>query len=106
MKNNNLLNENKLQNSNAYPEKAIRSDDKKAIAMAWALPARDYALFNAKTGVQETPFVNGEKGYVEFKNLNPNKKYEVRGGVVSKGDKPKIVSIWTLPLYNDEHKNT
>ena len=106
MKNNNSLKENKLQISNAYPEKAIRSDDKKAIAIAWALPARDYALFDAKTGKQETHFVKGEKGYVEFKNLDPNKKYEVRGGEVSTGDKPQIVHIWTLPLYNDEHKNT
>ena len=106
MKNNNSLNENKLQNSNVYPEKAIRSDDKKAIAIAWTLPARDYALFDAKTGVEETPFVNGEKGYVEFKNLDTKKKYEVRAGEISLGDKPRIRQIWSLPLYNDEHKNT
>lgn len=106
MKNNNLLNENKLQISSANPEKAVRSDDKKQIAIMWTLKQRDYALFNAETGKQETPFVTGEKGYIEFKNLNPNKEYEVRAGEVSLGDKPKIAYIWSLPLYNDEHKNT
>ena len=126
MKNNNLLNENKLQISSANPEKAVRSDDKKQIAIMWTLPIREYAVFNTKTGEQVTPFVNGEngivefsnlnpnikyevktgeKGYVEFKNLNPNEKYEVRVGEVSLGDKPRIRQIWSLPLYNDEHKN-
>ncbi len=106
MKNNNSLNENKLQISNAHPEKAIRSDNKKAIAIVWTVPARDYALFDAKTGEQSTPFVNGEKGYIEFKNLDPDKKYEVRAGEVSQGEKPQIKRIWSLPLYNDEQKNT
>ncbi len=93
MKNNNLLN-----------EKAIQSNDKKTIAIMWTLPIREYAVFNTKTGEQVTPFVNGENGIVEFSNLNPNIKYEVKTREVPSEEKPKIRIMWTIPLIDDKNE--
>ncbi len=89
------------KSSNEMPEQVIIFPDTRIIKINNACPERAYALFDAKTGVQTTAFVKGIDGQIEFKNLDPNRHFDV-GVVQNMGDeKPEFAIIWTLPMRDD-----
>ncbi len=93
------MSENKFLNEN--PEQVVVIPNPRVIRINHARPARAYGLFDSETGTQVSEFKNGADGQVEFKNLDPNRHYDV-GAIENPGDaKPQFAIDWTPEMIDD-----
>ena len=102
--NNNSSNGNTFDTSFVKPEDVILSDDRKQITIINTDKSRDYCLYKSETTEQVTPWVNGRRGQVVFKDLDPDIRYSIRVKKADKNSKSEIVIIHSLPLYDDDKK--
>lgn len=102
--NNNQSNGNTFDTSFVKPEDVILSDDRTQIAILNTNKLHDYCLYNSATTERVTPWVNGKKGQVVFKDLDPNRRYAIRVKKADKDSKSEFVIIHTLPLDDDDKK--
>ena len=93
------MNENKLLND--YPEQVVLTPNPRKIEINSACPARAYGLFDSETGTQVSEFKKGTDGKVEFKDLEPNRHYDV-GAIEGMGnDKPQFAINWTRTMKDN-----
>ncbi len=93
------MSENKFLNEN--PEQVIITPTPRIIRINNAQAFRAYGLFDSETGTQVSEFKNGADGQVEFKDLDPNRHYDV-GTIENPGDeKPQFSMIWNNSMKDD-----
>ena len=86
---------------NEQQEQVIITPTPRIIKINRACQERAYGLFDSRTGTQVSDFIKGTNSQVEFKDLDPNRHYDV-GVIENTGDeKPYFAIAWNRTMRDD-----
>ncbi len=86
---------------NEQQEQVLIYPNPRRIEIDYACTNRAYGLFDSETGTQVSDFKKGTEEQVEFKDLDPNRHYDV-GAIENPGDEKPVFAInWIHPMKDN-----